>query len=184
MSIRSFWTILVKTLGIYVLLESLITIPQFLATFYFFISHSDTLGDNTAMLKEGLYVICLVLFYIQLLRYCIFKTDLIIDKLKLDQGFEDERFEFNIHRSTILKISIIIIGGLLLISNTPLFCKEILSYSQQISNYSHFTDSPQAKYIVIYLIEIFIGYFMLTCSRMIVNFIELKRKKASRPEEI
>jgi len=177
MSIRSFWAILVKILGIYILLESLVAIPQFLTTIYFFASQFNVPGNNTGVLTEGLYMIGLILLYVQLFRYCIFKTDWIIDKLKLDQGFIDERFEFNIHRSTVLKISVIIIGGLLLISNIPLLLKDILAYTQQINNYRRFTDSPQAKYIVVYLIEIFIGYFMLTCSRMIVNYIELKRKK-------
>jgi len=180
MSIRSFWTILLKILGIYILLQSLIAIPQFLTTIYFFIGRPNILADNTGMFTECLYLIGLVLLYVQLFRYCIFKTDLIIDKLKLDQGFEDERFEFNIHRSTVLKICIIIIGGILLISNIPPFCKDILAYSQQISDYRRFTDSPQAKYIVFEFLQVFIGYFMLTCSRMIVNYIELKSKKTKK----
>ena len=177
MAIRSFWTVLIKVLGLYMLFEALIALPQILITIYFFISHSDSSGDNLSMLTEGLYLTGVVLLYVQLFRYCIFKTDLIINKLKLDQGFEDDRFEFNIHRSTILKIAIIIIGGFLLIDNIPLLCKDGLSYFQQVDNFRRFTDSPQAKYIVFEFLKVFIGYFMLTCSRMIVNYIELKRKK-------
>ncbi|MDB4926104.1 hypothetical protein [Mucilaginibacter sp.] len=137
-------------------------------------------GSNTFLFIEGAYYITIVIVYITILGLCIFKTDWIIDKLQLDKGYNDERFEFNIHRSTILKIVVMVIGGLLIADSFPLFCQQLLAYFQQSNTlvYKKFTDSPISKYIVFYLLKTFIGFFMLTCSRMIVNYIELKRKKA------
>ncbi len=121
-------------------------------------------------------IIALVYFY--LFRLCIFKTDVIIDKLQLDAGYQDERFEFNIHRSTLLKIAVIVMGGVLIIDSVPLLLQQVLTYLQQSHAiaYNKFTDGPTAKYIVLYFIKTSIGVFMLTSSRLIVNVIELKRK--------
>jgi hypothetical protein len=117
-----------------------------------------------------------VLIYGIVFYYCIFRTDTIINKLKLAEGYEDERFEFNIHRSTILKIIIMVTGGVLLIDSLPRLLSNILEYTQMVKNYNTIIQVPVTKYIFFNSIQVFIGYFMLTCSRMIVNFIERQRR--------
>jgi len=172
------------------LLEALIAIPNLLSSIsqvaMLYRNYNVQLNTNEPAFTQGPDSFELILalanflfligIYILVFNYCIFKTDVIIEKLKLDKGYEDERFEFNIHRSTILKIAIIIIGGLLLVDSFPLLCEQTLSYFKRINNYKSFASSIEAKYIVYYFIKTFIGFFMLTCSRMIVNYIELKRK--------
>jgi len=69
-----------------------------------------------------------------------------------------------------------VMGGLLLIEGFPRLCENILAYVQTVKNYNKISEVPSAKYILFTSIQIFIGYFMLTCSRMIVNFIERKRR--------
>ena len=190
MTPRSFWTVLVKILGIYMLFEALVVIPQLLSSisqvFVLYRDYDVQLKANgpaftsSPNLLEIMFVLGNVLMvfalYAFIFRFCIFKTDWIIDKLKLDKGYEDDRFEFNIHRSTVLKIAVIIIGGLMFIDGFPLLCEQTVSYFHRINNYKNFISSLEAKYIVIDFLKTFIGYFMLTCSRMIVNYIELKRK--------
>jgi hypothetical protein len=177
MTPRSFWAIVIKILGIYIILESLISIPQFLAFAGGIISQRGQFDSFNIYLIEIAYLIFEIAVLVTVLYYCLFKTDWIIDKLKLDQGFQDERFELTMHRSTILKIAIMLIGGVLLIDSFPLLCKTFLECLQMTGAYGGYGKNPNLFYVVLYLVKSFIGYFMLTCSRMIVNFIELKRKK-------
>jgi hypothetical protein len=178
MTPRTFWAILIKVMGIYVVLQSLLAIPQFLTTINYFITTTATNGQSLLTLYGICYITVTICIYILVIRYSIFKTDWIIDKLKLDAGFEDERLEFNIHRSTLLKIVIMVTGGWLMIDNFPAFCNQLLFYFQRQDQYGGlFSKNPASGYLIVYSLKTFAGYFMLTCSRMIINFIELKRKK-------
>ena len=177
MTPRSFWTILIKILGIYIIFNALVAIPQFLFSLYEVGIQINAFPDAKIIYIQFGYSLTVVIIYGILLWLSIWKTDLIIDKLGLDKGYQDERFEFTMHRSTILKIVIMIIGGVMLINSFPLLCKYTFSYFEQVNEYKRFKESPQAGYIIIYFLQTVIGYFLLTCSRMVVNYIELKRKK-------
>ncbi len=67
-------------------------------------------------------------------------------------------------------------GGVLLIDSLPRLLSNILEYTQMVKNYNTIIQVPVTKYIFFNSIQVFIGYFMLTCSRMIVNFIERQRR--------
>jgi hypothetical protein len=60
----------------------------------------------------------------------IFKTEFIIDLLKLDKKFGKEIISLNIHRSVVLSISIMVVGGLLLVNEIPNFINQINFYFQ------------------------------------------------------
>jgi hypothetical protein len=158
------------------LLSSIIGIPQFFYNVFVFIPQVNSNNSSNSGLQI-MAVLLIAVVYLLTFYITIFKTDWIIDKLQLAEGFEDDRFEFNIHRSTLLKVIIMVTGGILLIDSFPLLCKNLISYIQLINQFRKFTDSPVAGFIIIYFLKTFIGYFMLTCSRMIVNFIEFKSKK-------
>jgi hypothetical protein len=192
MTPKSFWAILLKILGIYIIFQMIAGVPQFLnlvnvARTIFYQNRIDINGgvvtnesDKLSIILMLGYSLGLILLYILMLYNCLFKPNRVIDKLKLDKGFEDERFEFNIHRSTVLKIIIMLTGAVMLVNDIPILFMDAIAYFQRANVFEKFTDNPQSKYIVAYSIRIFIGYFMLSCSRMIVNFIELKRKRRSQ----
>jgi hypothetical protein len=181
MTPRTFWAILIKLLGVYTIIESITSIPIYLGNIYSLsISYTSSyreVENPTVFYVQAVYMLLVIIIYGVVLYYCIFKTDSIINRLKLDEGYKDERFEFNIHRSTILKIVIMVTGGLLLTESIPRLLSDILEYTQMVKNYNKITDVPETKYILFTSAQIFIGYFMLTCSRMIVNFIERKRRE-------
>lgn len=179
MTPRTFWAILIKIMGLYVVLESLIAIPQFLITINYFFNSNTSFGGPPLAFYGVCYIVITACLYILIIRYSIFKTDWVIDKLKLATGYDDERLEFNIHRSTSLKIVVMVTGGWLLVDNSPILCSQILSYFQRQDQFGGlFSQNPASKYLIIYALKSVIGYFMLTCSRMIINFIELRRRKS------
>jgi hypothetical protein len=183
MTPRSLWTILIKILGIYIILDSLTGIPAFLSTIISFRSMIQITGTTDVVLFQFGYYLVVIITYGFICWLSLFKTDWLIDKLILDKGYQDEKFEFTMHRSTILKITVMIIGAIMLTSGFPWLCRYTFAYFQQVSEYKRFKDSPQSALIICYFLQTFIGYFMLTCSRIVVNYIELKRKKPA-PEII
>jgi hypothetical protein len=101
----------------------------------------------------------------------------VIKKLSLDKGFTEENIEINIHRSSLLSIAIIVLGGLMLADALPLLVYDAFNYVQRDDTYTGFSKNRASPYLVSNLLKIVIGYFMVVDSRLIVNFIERKRRK-------
>ena len=108
MKVRIFWTILLKILGIYLVLDSLKVIPQFIATLYSFTSDPDQ--TIQVFIWTFVFLLSTVGLYVFILWLFVFKTAWLIDKLHLEKGFSEENIEINFPRSTVLSISIILIG--------------------------------------------------------------------------
>jgi hypothetical protein len=105
----------------------------------------------------------------------VFKTDRVINILKLDQGFDQDALPINMHRSTILSIAIIVIGGLLVLHEVPNFFRQMFSYFQEKSmNYSK--TSQGIPYMVLAGVKVLIGVFLMVYQRGVVNLIERGRK--------
>ncbi len=173
MTPRSFFSVFIKILGIYLILSSITVIPQFISTFFLVTSNA---GENLVNVILTILLLLLTLFvFFLILRYCIFRTDIIIDKLRLDQGFPEEKFELNMHRSTILSIAIIVIGGIMFIDALPGLCQQIFTYTQQRN--IRFLEYPNTGWIIFYFIKTLAGYLLMTNSRQVVNLIERQRKK-------
>jgi hypothetical protein len=171
MSIRNFWTVFLKILGIWLVIEGVSVLPQFISALPFFGQ------NNNENLWAFLYVIGLILLtvgiYIFVLWLFVFKTSWLIDKLKLEKGFIEENIEFNIQSSTIITIATIVIGGLIFIDSLPQFCRQTFSFFQQKNM---FIENPTSGWIIFHLVKTVIGYLMMTNSKVIVKFIERQDK--------
>jgi hypothetical protein len=169
MKTRTFWIIFIKVLGIWLLLNSLTVFPQFASALTFFGANNDeTLFGLLAIV--GLLLVTLMI-YILILRVFLFKTEWIVDKLKLDNEFLEEKFDFNIQSSTVLTMATIVIGGLLFIDSFPLLCEQIFTFFQQESI---FRESPNSAWIFFHLIKTIIAYLLVTKSNIVVSYIERK----------
>lgn len=121
-----------------------------------------------------------VVVYFFILWLFVFKTSWLIDKLHLEKGFEDEKIELNIQLATILPIAIIVTGGLLIINSLPNLCKEIFTFFQ-IKSLS-WQESSQTGWIILYLVEVILGYLLMTNSRQISEFIN-KRADSEKEDD-
>jgi hypothetical protein len=171
MTPRTLWTIILKIFGLYMLLQLFYPLSQILA----FILGLTQQHDQFILLQFSA-VIFSASIYLLLLATFLFKTDWLIDKLRLDKGFNEEKIELNIHRSTVLKIVVILTGLMLFIESLPTFLRELFTYYQNINDYNGFKRYPEGGTIILNLAKVLISLFMLTSSRLIVNFIERKRK--------
>jgi hypothetical protein len=119
----------------------------------------------------------LILFVYGIVSYfLIFKTEFVIDKLKLDKGLGQESIPLNIHRSTVLSISIIVIGGLLVVDEIPNFCRQLFSYFQE-KRLTYGMTKPDIAYSLVSGIKIMIGILLMIYQKSIVALIERQRRK-------
>lgn len=144
-------------------------IPQFISAFAFFGENSQ---DN---FFTAIYIIALLLLtfglYFVVLKLLVFNSNWLIDKLKLDKGFQDEKLDLNITLKTVLAIATIVIGGLILVDALPMLCKEVFTFIQQKSV---FREDPQFSWIIFYFIKALIGYLLMTNSKVVINYIDKK----------
>lgn len=111
MTKRDFFRIIIKLFGLYSLI---------LTVFNYIPSNISYVTFNfEPMLLWGFGATALViLIYI----FLVLKTDRIIDLLKIDKGFDDERIELgNFNSEKIFKLALIIIGGFLIVDYLPHF---------------------------------------------------------------
>jgi len=119
--------------------------------------------------------------YLFMIYVLILKSNWVIDKLNLDKNFEQEILPLNIHRTTILSISIIVIGGLIIIDAIPLFCRQVFlffQYRQELRELRYVKPFDNS-YIFVYASKIIIGLVLVGNQQTIINFIEHKRKNKS-----
>jgi hypothetical protein len=171
MTPRSLFTIVLKIIGIFFIKDILDTVPQFILSIVN-LSQSDSIDG----IWSPIFIILSGAVYVCAAYYFIFKTDFVIYKLKLVSNFEQDNFPLNIHRSTVLSIVIIIIGGLLIADNVPYLCRSVYLYFQNKSIGDVLSRSPDYSYIIIYSVKILVGLILTGNHQLIVNYIERKRK--------
>jgi hypothetical protein len=178
MAPRTLWTIILKTFGIYIVLQVYSPLTQL--TYFILMVMNHQFGDNGQTFGNAVQAFGFAFFSISIYLFMViaflFRTDWIIDKLKLDKSIKEEKLELNVHRSTVLTIIVLLSGILLFVDSLPQFLKELYSYYAVVNSYLHFKDYPRASFIIIQLVKLLISIFMVTSSRLIVNFIERKRK--------
>jgi hypothetical protein len=117
----------------------------------------------------------MIAVYGTVITYPLLKTDWVIEKFELDKEFEEEKFEMNIHRSTVLYIILVVAGIFILITVIPYFCNSVSSYFRE-KRLSHGLTNPDLTFVIFYLAEMALAILMITYSKLIVNFIELRRR--------
>jgi hypothetical protein len=159
-------------LGIFFIKDIVAEIPQLISTLIFFFSENGT--------EEGIWTLVLTLLILAIyigVSYClIFKTQWIISKLQLERDFGNEPMELKLHRSTIISISIIVVGGVIIASEIPNFCRLLFIYLRA-KRMAYGRTEPDFSYSILSAARILIGLLLLGNQRLIVNFIEAKRKK-------
>lgn len=171
MTIWNLFIIILKILGIFFIKDILETLPQLISVVYLLMDTSTFVQGMWTLIMT---IITLVAYGI-VSYYLIFKFDLIIDKFRLDKGFSQDLIPLNIHRSSVLSISIIIVGGLIIVDEIPNFCHQLFAYYQE-KRMTYGATNPSITYTIQWGIKILVGLLLVGNQRQIVNFIERKRR--------
>lgn len=172
MTPRSLFNIIIKIFGLFFLKELIGALPQLLSSFLYF--------DDSIMEMKNVYAILIVIivlvFYAFLIFILLFKTDYIIDKLQLDQGFDQDTFTFDFSNSKVLYIALIIIAGILLIQEIPYLLGQLITYFQ-LKEFPLDVGKPDITYMVISVVKIIIALLLIGERKRIIDFIENRQSK-------
>ena len=178
MKVRTFWLILLKIIGFFLVLQGVNVVISSVNTFFFIKSGNDS---TEQIIWTTVFIILTVIVYLFILWLFVFKTSWLIDILHLEEGFEEDKIEINVSFSSIISISIIVIGGIIFIDSLPLLCKHIFSFFQQKSL---FMESPTAGWIILYISQATLGYLLMTNSKQITTFINKRTHTESTDDDV
>lgn len=178
MKATDLFLIILRVFGIYLIKDVLIAIP---AVFYNILLLGD--GSYGVTLVTLLYSVLSLGAYAGVCYLLIFKSDWIVSKLQLTSGLSEEPLAMNLHRSSVYTIAIIIAGIVVLAFSVPQLVRSIYLWSQFMDQRHSYLGSDYFDYekILIPFTEVVIGLLFLGNQRLIVNFIESRRRGASSP---
>jgi hypothetical protein len=175
MTIRNFWRIFLKAMGIWIIISSITVGINYISAF------ASVYNDWDSTTLAGLLFLSIFsigIFYLVILFF-LFKTEWLIDRLKLDKGFENEKIDIAISSQTFIAVVIALFGGIYLADALPDLCKSLISFYQQ--EYI-FRQSPGAGKILFYFVQSVTGYVLLTNSKFLSK--TLIKKTNDEPKSI
>ncbi|MCP1996426.1 hypothetical protein [Flavobacterium sp. HSC-61S13] len=165
MEIKTFWTIIIKLIGLWILFSGFEIIPQFTMTISFVQGEVNT----AALLYTWFIMISVLIIYAFLIYVFLFRSQWIIQVLKLEKNFNEARIDVNIKSTAVLKIAVIVMGGVLLADNVPHFLSRLLTFFQQSEQLKDYRESSWLAY---YFIKLMIGLLLLTNAKAVTKYID------------
>ena len=166
MTPRSLFIIILKVFALFLIKDILMFVPQMFPV----ISLMNPNDPVSAFLGPLITAIALFVIYIVLIWLLLFKPSAIIRVLNLDKGFEQDNLTINVNSAAILTITILVVSGLILMSEIPDLVKQILNYFQQ-KTFLGGVSNPPISNIIIALIKIVAALALLSFRQAIVNLI-------------
>ncbi|MBA3986370.1 MAG: hypothetical protein H0X63_07335 [Flavobacteriales bacterium] len=123
MEIKTFWNIIIKGIGLWLLMNCLYIFPQIAVTL---MTSQFVEGWNT-LIPELVFGIIALFAYLLFTCLFLFKTSSLISKLGLEKHFTEYRIDITVSTNTVLKIIIILIGATTLINSFPNLIREFFS---------------------------------------------------------
>jgi hypothetical protein len=171
MTYNNLFNIVLKIIGLFFLKHTIELVPDFFQIVPYF-SSAESLSIAIYGTVSLILLFAINYFFTYLF---IFKSDWIIIKLRLTSGFDQEIIPLNIDTEIVLRISIIILGGLILADSIPAILRLIYEYYLSVK-----ISAGMAKFDTTYFVfhgaKILIGLLLMGEQKRIVNYIERKSK--------
>jgi hypothetical protein len=179
MTKKDFFRLILKIFGLYTLVLFLFTIVP---------------GNLVFVLRDfnlfsAIWLLLTISIISLLFVFLIYKPDYAIRLLKLEKGFDEDRIEFqNFSNSNILKLAVIVIGGILLIRNIPAFLSHVL-FAFKSSAGNNFNNNSilygQNDYFnwAVSFINIILGYLLLAYYKPISRILNEKGNEEKKSLE-
>lgn len=170
MSSRSFWLLSLKTLGMWLIINLLISLPGMI---YNLINLFTTPTSGLDVTIEIAYSVFVFVIYMLVFRFLIVRSYRTIDFFKLEKAFEGIRINLKITYNKLLKIVIVLIGGALLIKVIPYLVENIyLLINGDLAS----SQSQALMNIIIYSTLALISLLIMTNSNVVRHYINKKQR--------
>lgn len=176
MTKRDFFILIIKIFGLYSIITSLFSVlPNNIS---FVIQNIEIIGI--------IWLLATALIIIGLFYLLLSKADKISKLLKLENGFDEDRIDFNGLKSLdIIKFVVLIIGGLLFVENIPTFLSHTLfafkssipqGFDQTYENQGLLKYNRLEDYVywISSAFNLIIGYLLIANFKKISNYLNKK----------
>ncbi len=170
MEIKTFWTIVLKGIGLWFLVNCFYLFPQFLSVVYLNNSHSD----QQLEMGSWLAALAVILLYCLIIRLFLFKSAWVIAKLKLDRNFSTQRIDLNMPGPTVLTMVVVIIGGLVFLQGLPTLLQQLIQFSQQKALLK---DYGNLSWLVYHFLRTLTGFLLMANGRFVAKVIAKQATK-------
>lgn len=173
MTPHSLFNVLIKVIGLFFLKGLLEFLPELV---YWLASLKDLGHYETRVM--GIYLLSGVLIKLLVVSVLLFKTEWVIDKLKLASNFSEDTLVINFHRSIIISIFIIIFGLWILLNNLPelLWTLWVFLKSKPLDPFNSLNLHRADYRIFTKALVVVIGILMIRYNTKLTNWIELRRR--------
>jgi hypothetical protein len=177
MTKKDFFRLVIKIYGLYLVISIVFSvIPGNIA---FVVTQADIFGI--------VWLIVVTIVIILLFMFLIFKPDKIIGWLKLEKGFDDDRIDFqNLNGQNIVKLAVIVIGGIMFIQNiAPFLSHTLFAFKSAVGNdvYGSVTKYNSLRDYISWatsFLNIVLGYLMVTNYNFISKIVKEKDKEENK----
>ena len=121
-----------------------------------------------------------LLVYVGVAYTFLFKSDMLIRKLRLMENFPEHTIPLNIHRSTVITIAIMIVALLLITQAIPLLIRGLTKwyqYNRLARGIFRETETFDYSVVLMYIGQIVIGFLLIGYHRQFANYIELQSRR-------
>jgi hypothetical protein len=176
MTPSTLFSIIIKIFGLLFIKLVIETAPQLLLPVLY--------GVESSMLKESLWILLftglMLVFYLLCACGCLFKTNTILNRLRLTKDFNEAPFSVNFSPAAVFTIALFIIAGITLVDEIPHFCRFIFDYFQQQRLMPR--TPPGISNGVVIGAKIIIALLLIGERKRIVSFL-LKREDMKETKE-
>jgi hypothetical protein len=169
MEIKTFWSIIIKGIGLWLLINSVYVITQFASTFAF---TSDSGLNWKNLIAAWIITFGTLILYLLVASVFLFKSAWLIEKLRLDKNFSQDKIDLNIPYKTVLSIVVIVIGADVFIEALPKLCSTIYEFAKQKERINEYMG---ASWLIFYFLKALSGYLIMTNSKTVVKFIDKEK---------
>ena len=164
MYINTFWKIILKSIGLWLLMQCVWIIPQFTAVLHF----DQGILDWDSLFMVWAIALGSLIIYLFVTRIFLFQTDSLVRRLKLDQNFKEDRLDIQTPPSTILTCIVTILGGCYFVQSFPSFINAVYEFLKQKELFKDYLDSG---WMIYYFCASGIGFWVITNAQKISNYI-------------
>lgn len=176
MAPRTLFDLILKVLGILFIRDILEAFSRSLSVLVYFPQYAS---QREAFFNMGVTLPPLILYSL-FSWLLLFRTRNIISLLKIDRNFGEEEISFNLQRTSVLTIAVVVVGGWILVNAIPEFFRHAFYYYQERRMYVRMVR-PDMSYMVMSAFKIILGLILIIWNNSIVKGIELVGTKKGKP---
>ena len=164
---RNLYNVTLKIIGIFFIKDILEAFSRLLSVLVYLPQYAT---ESEGYFNLGVTVPPLILYSL-FAWSLIFKTDSVISLLRLDKGTPAGSPEMRFDRRTVITTAILVIGGWMLVNETPEFFRHAVYYVQERRLYARIIR-PDISYIAMSAFKILFALFLIILSRPIAALVE------------